>query len=358
MNKHAWLLGLIVIAVTGSYLWTRNSPLDAVPEPQQEVTSTVSPQPTSSPTPVPDTSLTLTFGGDVMLGRFVEKNMKSRGASWPMAQVAETLKKSDLAIVNLESPFLEDAVSTESGSLVLRGYPAGIVNLTNSGIDLVSLANNHITDMGVKGVEETKALLDSSGIAYTGAGLTEADAAKPSIIERQGVKFGFLSYSYGVNIERAGIFYNKAEKGLIQSDVARLKPTVDVVVVLCHCGNEYETKANAAQKEWAHAAIDAGASLYVGAHPHIPQPVEKYENGLIFYSLGNLVFDQQEIGNRNRSALASVTFTGNRLSGYSLLPYQIYEYGQPRFLTDPSAKKAVWSLFGSEDGEETYEPAG
>src|SRR5690606_12711614 len=122
-----------------------------------------------TPTPDPE-PITLLFGGDIMLGRHVEVNMKRYGASWPLAKLADTMARADYTVANLESPFLTSGASTQSGSLVLRGYPEGIVNLTDAGIDLVSLANNHITDMGVEGLRETKSILDTAKIGYVGAG--------------------------------------------------------------------------------------------------------------------------------------------------------------------------------------------
>jgi poly-gamma-glutamate capsule biosynthesis protein CapA/YwtB (metallophosphatase superfamily) len=362
-----WLAGICTIFVVGAVIYAANihtstvevsatsTPTNQLAEVISTLTPTVAPSPTPTATATPSPQqITLMFGGDIMLGRRVETNVKANGVSWPLAKIGPTLKSADIAVANLESPFREDYPSTQSGSLVLRGYPPAAQTLEDAGIDLVSLANNHITDMFATGVTQTKAILDARHIQYTGAGLSAAEAAVPAIIERDGVKFGFLSYSYGVNIERADVFYNKADPTRIAADVAALKPKVDDVVVLCHCGIEYQAKENTVQDALAHAAVDAGATLYIGAHPHVPQPVEHYKNGLIVYSLGNLVFDQMPGENRDQSALFKVSFSGSHLTGYSLLPYHIYDYGQPDLLTDPSAKQAVWDLFGSKTGSETF----
>ena len=108
--------------------------------------------PTPTPVPTPLGKLELIFGGDVMLGRKVEQNIREKGVAWPFAKIGKTMQGADLTVVNLESPFREDAISTISGSLVLRGYPEGIKTLNSGGVDVVSLSNNHITDMRLEGL--------------------------------------------------------------------------------------------------------------------------------------------------------------------------------------------------------------
>jgi poly-gamma-glutamate synthesis protein (capsule biosynthesis protein) len=228
---------------------------------------------------------------------------------------------------------------------VLRGDPKGVEGLTLGGVDLVSLANNHITDMGKTGLAETETLLDGAKIGRTGAGSSVAAAEVPYITEVGGLKLGFISATYGVNFDSSGVYYNTATPEWVTAQVTALKTKTDAVVLLCHCGSEYSPTANAAQQAVAHAAIDAGASLYIGHHPHVPQPVESYKDGLIIYSLGNLVFDQAQSGNRNVSALAKITLQGAKPTSLQLLPYQIFEYGQPRLATDLAKKEAVWKLF-------------
>lgn len=320
----------------------------AVASPTPTLTPTPSPTPISSPTPTPSTSTenaTLIFGGDVMLGRTVEERMDSRGATWPFTAIAPTMKAADYTVVNLESPFKRDHATTSINSLVLRGDPQGVAGLTLAGVDLVSLANNHITDMGKTGLTETETILDEAKISHTGAGSSREAAEVPVITEISGLKVGFISAAYGVNFGSPGVYYNTASAEWVSEQVKALRTKTDAVVFLCHCGTEYASSANAMQKEVAHAAIDAGASLVIGHHPHVPQPVEAYKDGLIIYSLGNLVFDQLQSGNRNVSALAEVKFTGARVTSLKLIPYQIFEYGQPRLTTDTPAKQAVWNLF-------------
>lgn len=285
------------------------------------------------------------FGGDVMFGRTVESRIRQHGGEWPLALIASTLTNNDITVVNLESPFREVAAQTARDSLVLRGDPAGIASLQVSGVDVVSLANNHITDMGVTGLRDTFSLLSGAGIAYAGAGERAEDAEQAVIIERRGMKVGFLSYTYGVNVASRGVYYQTVQADVMEKQVQELKKQADAVIVLCHCGTEYAAKPTQSQVAFARAAVTAGASAYIGHHPHVPQPVEIYQGRPIIYSLGNLVFDQQPGGNRDRSALARLTLTGAAPTVLELLPYQIYSYGQPRLATEMASKRAVWELF-------------
>ena len=109
------------------------------------------------------------------------------------------------------------------------------------------------------------------------------------------------------------------------ADVKRLLERCDVAIVSMHAGYEYQMKANADQQRFARAAIDAGASLVVGHHPHVTQPVKTYAGGLIFYSLGNLVFDQFQRPETQLGWIAEVRFRGASLDGYNVIPVDIVE---------------------------------
>jgi poly-gamma-glutamate synthesis protein (capsule biosynthesis protein) len=321
---------------------------------RQEIVTKETPSSTPNLEPLPTNegaTVTIIFGGDVMLGRTVESRMKARGATWPFKEIASKMASADYTVVNLESPFRKDFKETPIDSLVLRGDPRGIEGLQLAGVDAVSLANNHIPDMGKIGLEETLQLLSGAKISQTGAGVSKEAAEVPLVAEVHGIKLGFISVSYGVNFESSGVFYNRAQALWVTEKVASLKKEVDVVVLLCHCGNEYATAASAAQKEVARAAIDAGASLVVGHHPHVPQPVERYKDGVIIYSLGNLVFDQLPGNNRDQSALAEVRVSTKGVVSLELLPYKIFDYGQPRFLQDSAGKAAVFKAFGLAEGK-------
>jgi poly-gamma-glutamate synthesis protein (capsule biosynthesis protein) len=146
------------------------------------------------------------------------------------------------------------------------------------------------------------------------------------VIERHGVRFGFLAYTYDQsNGNHTDIDERVAQMDVNQMrcDVASIKERADVIVVSMHAGEEYAPKPTARQVEFAHAAIDEGARVVAGHHPHVTQPWEKYKAGVIFYSLGNLVFDQFQRVDTQHGVLAELVFEGRVLVRAGVLPVDI-----------------------------------
>lgn len=268
----------------------------------------------------------LLFGGDVMLSRMVGKLARDhQDFTWPLREIAPVLRQADLAFVNLESPFIDKPHSPESG-MVFKADPAMVEALTFAGIAIVSTANNHARDCGDYGVDFTLDWLASHGIATVGSAKTPEQAHAGTVLTRNGVRFGFLAYTF----DQSNGNHSDVDLRILDMDVARMRADVrnllaraDVAIVSMHAGAEYSPSANPQQKTFAHAAIDAGARVVVGHHPHVTQPWERYGPGVIFYSLGNLVFDQFQRAETQRGALASVVFTGSALTRAELLPVEI-----------------------------------
>ena len=168
--------------------------------------------------------------------------------------------------------------------------------LRGAGIDVLSVANNHVGDWGRLAYADTLARLKENEISYTGGGNTKEEAETPVIIEKYGMKIGYLAFSdVGPNWMEAGV--DKA--GLLLTNNPRFdeiiftaSKQVDYLVVSFHFGDEYKEKHNARQEYLAHKAIDDGAKIVIGHHPHVVEDTEIYKNGFIAYSLGNFIFDQ------------------------------------------------------------------
>jgi poly-gamma-glutamate capsule biosynthesis protein CapA/YwtB (metallophosphatase superfamily) len=281
--------------------------------------------------PAPDPVRTrLILGGDVMLSRHVGRVARGlHDPAFPLRDLAPVLQAADIAFVNLESPFSDRGAVVERG-MIFKAEPDMIAGLELAGVDVVSTANNHARDQGSHGVEFTLDWLERHRIAAAGTG-NSADAAHAGVvIERNGLRFGFLAYTY----DQSNGNHPDTDDRVAVMDVARMREDVsrlsssgaagaDAVIVSMHAGTEYSPKSNAQQVEFARAAIDAGARVVVGHHPHVTQPWERYGEGVIFYSLGNLVFDQFQRVETQRGALADITFEGPRLAGASLLPVDI-----------------------------------
>ncbi len=274
----------------------------------------------------PPPGVRILFAGDIMLSRYVGRLAREKkDPAWPLHDVAALLASADLAFANLESPFSDHGKNIEKG-MVFRAEPEMIAALTSAGIDIVSTANNHARDCGGHGIDFTLDLLAKNGIQSVGTGTSRELAHQGTIIARKGVGFGFLGYTFdqsnGNHSDRDDrIAMLDAEE--MTADVERLIERCDVVIVSMHAGSEYQANPNAQQQRFARAAIEAGASLVVGHHPHVTQPVEVYLNGLIFYSLGNLVFDQFQRKDTQQGWIADVRFNGPRIAGYGVIPVDI-----------------------------------
>jgi gamma-polyglutamate biosynthesis protein CapA len=268
------------------------------------------------------------LGGDVMLSRYVGIVARAKGdPGWPLHDVSELLSSADIAFANLESPFSDRGRVVEKG-MVFKAEPEMVQALLRAGIDIVSTANNHARDCGRYGVEYTLDWLQLHGIAAVGTGPTAEDARQGTVLERNGVRFGFLAYTYDQsNGNHADLDDRIAmmDTGQVADDVKSMLQRADVVIVSMHAGFEYQRRPNAQQQQFARTAIDAGASLVVGHHPHVTQPAESYGSGVIFYSLGNLVFDQFQQKETQRGWIADVRFIGKRMAESSVIPVEIVQ---------------------------------
>jgi poly-gamma-glutamate synthesis protein (capsule biosynthesis protein) len=268
----------------------------------------------------------LVCGGDVMLSRAVGAWLKADPAA-ALRGVAPLFRSADLAFVNLESPF-SDRGPIWRTELVFHAEPATIQTLVDAGIDIVSTANNHARDCGARGVEFTLDWLARHGIAATGSARSAEELRQGVTLERNGLRFGFLAYTYDQtngNHPKLDDRIALIDVGRMQQEVAGLCRRADSVIVSMHHGFEYWTKPSDAQVEFSRAAIDAGARLVIGHHPHVVQPAEVYRDGLILYSLGNLVFDQRR-PDTQQGLVAEVVFLNEAVVRYRLLPVDL-----PRF---------------------------
>lgn len=243
-----------------------------------------------------DNLINLIFTGDIMLSRSVGNKMKTENNyQWPFLKIANYLKKADLVFGNLESPISNRGIKV--GSIYsFRADPEVVDGLKFAGFNYLSVANNHIGDYNRVAMEDTFKILKENKINYVGGGFSEAEANNPVIAEIKGVKIALLAYTaLGARYteakrENSGIAWLNQEKMVESIEKAREKS--DFVIVSVHFGEEYQKNSNSFQKNIAHIAIDSGASLIIGHHPHVVQEIEQYKNGYIAYSLGNFVFDQ------------------------------------------------------------------
>jgi poly-gamma-glutamate capsule biosynthesis protein CapA/YwtB (metallophosphatase superfamily) len=358
------------MSLRGAVLWRRSNPLvciviafailfltacvpSATPSPvivfspvAASVTPTltkVSPTPpaiasiTPTPTSTPTYRVTLDAVGDIMLARTVGEQVLEKGPQVVFAGVQPILDSVDIRVGNLECA-LTERNTPEKKSFPLKAPLQTVQALSLAKFDLLSLANNHAMDYGYAGLVDTQATLSHSGIAMVGAGSNASNAHAPVIIEKNGLRLAFLAYA-DVMPENSGFDAHTwiatdtspgiawADPDRIESDVSAARLKADLVVVLLHSGYEINSAVSTDQRLEAHAAIDAGAALVLGSHPHLLQSIEQYHGGLIAYSLGNFVFDQYD-GIENASIILRVTLDRSGFLSYDYFPVLI-EKGLP-----------------------------
>ncbi|MBI2689544.1 MAG: CapA family protein [Acidobacteria bacterium] len=254
----------------------------------------------------------LVFGGDVMLSRHVAARMRmAKDPALPFRSIAPFFKQADLAFVNLESPF-SDKGAPAAGGMVFKAPPEAIEGLQLAGIDVVSTANNHTRDQLEYGLLYTLDWLEKNKIAATGTGRDEPGARRGVVLTANTVKFAFLGYTYDQrngNHKEDDARINGMDIVRLREDIAEIRKISNVTIVSMHAGIEYAKEPNPQQQQFARAAIEAGATLVIGHHPHVVQPCEEYQIGVICYSLGNLVFDQTAPGT-NDGLVVEAEFKG------------------------------------------------
>jgi len=250
-------------------------------------------------------TFTLVAVGDIMLDRRVGGKIESLGAEFPFEGVAELLREADLTFGNLESPISSLGTEVKGKEVTFRADLESISGVRDTGIDVVSLANNHAMDYGAAALMETMDVLAHNGIIYIGAGANSAAAHRPASFTIKGVRVSLLAYTNKFHMvveaqpEHPGVAIACAEE--VKADVEKAKEWADVVIVSFHWGWEYSDHPDAETRALAHLAVESGASLVIGHHPHVIQGVEVYKDSLICYSLGNFIFDQR--GTRTRRGL-------------------------------------------------------
>ncbi len=238
-------------------------------------------------------SFTLVVTGDMMLGNWAQGVILQKGMAYPFQAVDSVLRDAEVVFANLEAPFGEGGAPFEK-SFTFRVNPKLVKVLRHGGINLVSLANNHMMDYGAEVMEQTRRLLKAEGIWFAGAGLNQQEAMQPAIFTVNGVKVAFVACSltfpeeFWASDTSAGTYFPYQE--VFYRQIRQLKQENDLVLVSFHWGEELRKTPKQYQRQLAHQTVEAGADLIVGHHPHIIQGLEVYRGKLIAYSLGNFVF--------------------------------------------------------------------
>ena len=307
----------------------------------------------SAGTTIVSTAVTISAVGDMMLGGKARLLLKQEGYDYPFAATKYLLEQADIAIGNLETPLTDRGEPVVEKTYLFRNPPDKVAPaLKQAGFDIVSLANNHSMDYGRQGMQDTLLALQQNQIRYHGAGENLAAARKPVIFDLDnGQRVAFLAYSntfpeeFWAGKDKPGTAFG--HERYVKEDVAQLvEQDIDVIVVSFHWGQERNTELRPYQPMLAHTAIDAGADLVIGHHPHILQAVESYKQGLILYSLGNYTFTTFSNAVQH-SVVANVQFEQGRFKRLELTPININNFqvqAQPQLLPIEQARQLYQHL--------------
>lgn len=316
-------------------------------QPVPTTQSAVTTEPVPEPTPPEPEPMILAAVGDLMLARKTDRLMQSEGLDYPLAKLGETLAAADLTFGNLESPLGTEGTQLPGKGIWFRARPETLQVLKDGGFNILNIANNHILDYDTPALVQTMGLLTEAGISYVGGGINLDEARKAVILESKGISLGFLGYSdmadifwsykyprrFKATADQAGVAPLVEDNAYlvdeISQDIQKLKPEVDLVIVSLHWGTEYSRTPTVEQRQVAHQLIDAGADIILGHHPHVFQGLEVYGGGLIAYSLGNFVMDQNWSRETCQGLLLQITITKEGWQQAEILPVQIVEE-QPR----------------------------
>jgi poly-gamma-glutamate capsule biosynthesis protein CapA/YwtB (metallophosphatase superfamily) len=285
---------------------------------------------------------TLLVTGDVIPARGVNYFATQRhDFLWPFRPTAAYTKNADVTYINLETPLFAGCPVDPNSGFTFCGDARFVDGLTLMGAKVVNLANNHLSNYGAQGINLTTQLLTSHGMQVSGLGPV-------AVVDVRGIKFGFIGFN-GVG--------KAIDKVALKAGIEAARQQADIVVVQFHWGKEYERQplpdpgvpTPDDPVVIGHDAIDWGADIVIGNHPHWYQGIEIYRGKLITYAHGNFVFDQMWSEETREGVIGTYTFNGTQLVAATWKAYRIYDYGQPVFMNAADNATALQTMEAASD---------
>lgn len=242
-------------------------------------------------------AVTLGAVGDISLAGQVAEDALAHGLDWPFEKMRAILGRADVLFGNMESVAIPPDFPREELD------PAGLISalpgeeiaaaLRRAGFDIMNMAANHVLDAGSIGFDYTQACLENAGIVVGGIGYSQTEARQLKVVEANGLRLGFLCYgedsNWTLGHTNPGFAYYQLDTVL--EDVRRHRPEVDALIVSIHADLEFMPTPSVPRLRNSRAIAEAGATVVLQHHPHVPQGIEMANGCLICYSLGNFVFD-------------------------------------------------------------------
>ncbi|WP_370872484.1 CapA family protein [Paenibacillus zeirhizosphaerae] len=296
-------------------------------------------------------NVTFNFVGDIQFSGKVEELLQEKGYDYPYKRLGNLFRSDDLTVGNLETPVTDRGTGAANKTYIYKSSPEALPELAAAGMDVVSLANNHILDQGIQGLQDTLAHLRDHDILSMGAGKNAQEAYAPVYVKRNGMTIALLGYSrvipeasWYAGVNRAGVagVYNPAAA---LKAIRMASKKADLVIVTAHWGKERTSVLEDHQTELAHAFIDAGADLVIGSHPHVLQGLEKYKGKWIAYSTGNFIFSKSLTEATWDTAVFQASCTKKGACTMKLIPFRA-ALGQPIPLYGEKSAKILKKVEG------------
>src|SRR5262245_10433854 len=258
--------------------------------------------------------VTLNAVGDIMLSDKVGEKIALNGADYLFNKISHILYEADINIGNLECPLsYRGEIYNYNKEYSFRASPDCAKSLKDAGFNILCLANNHTMDYGPLALYDTISVLEKQSISHIVAGKNLEEACKPLIYEIKGLKIAFLAFTYAYSAKKKRPGCCPCDLNFVQKQVSLVKHTVDLVIVSIHYGIEYVDYPGKHIISLFRGAVDAGASLVLGHHPHVVQGLEIYSNALICYSLGNFIdcYADEEVREKSYKNTALAYFSNH-----------------------------------------------
>jgi gamma-polyglutamate biosynthesis protein CapA len=315
--------------------------------------------PTAPAPAVDDGTVSFLAVGDILLSRLVAGRIAAtHDPLLPFHRMAEVFRSVDFCFGNLEAPFSGRPDFSTSPANIFNTPLENVRGLREHHFTVLGLANNHMLDQGPAGMRFTLSYLREQGITTFGVGENEDEAWRGAVVEVRGIRIGFVGASYA-SVNDNGTLRNHFvaridDEQRLAAALARLHGEADFVVATMHAGAEYNPRVVPTEERFAHRAVELGADLVLGAHPHVLHRVEQYHGKFLFYSLGNFIFDHEPLPRRQGLALrvhlrrAGAAPSQGRapvaLERIELLPVVIEDHSTPRPATPAEASEILASI--------------
>lgn len=268
-------------------------------------------------------------GGDMMFDRAVREAALARGGDFLFSCLDPLFQTADLVAANLEGPITDNpsiSVGSRVGSannFVFTFPTSTAALLRRHDVALVNLGNNHIENFGIAGLRSTEHALDTAGVQWFGDPIDQTVA----VVTVHGIRLAFINFNQ---------FAESSTADITTTQIRSARAAGELPIVYTHWGDEYEP-ATEYEKELAHEFVDAGAVIVIGSHPHVVQESETYRGVPIYYSLGNMIFDQYWEPAVRNGLLLDITLTGSGVSAVRPIPIEIERSGRTCIATSTPA---------------------